>query len=110
MTTERLTEVSANKTAAEIKEMFEILRESIRQNLSRHLMDTSEDNRMKLDFPLESGACGLSTLEMIWVDEIWQDPEEGIIWVKYEGSSDAIELDEVPIDWQIDIVEGIENM
>ena len=57
-------------------------------------MDTSEENHMKVWIPLElEENQGLSTNDMLTVEEIWQHPTEGIIMLKIEGIEEPVELE-----------------
>ena len=68
---------------------------TLRDKLSALLMDTSEEQHLKVHIPLElEGTFGLSTNDMITVEEIWQHPIEGIIMLKLEGIEDPVELEE----------------
>ena len=68
---------------------------SLRDKLSALLMDTNEECHMKVHIPLDlEGTFGLSTNDMITVEEIWQHPTEGIIMLKLEGIADPVELEE----------------
>jgi hypothetical protein len=68
---------------------------TLRDKLSALLMDTSEEQHLKVYIPLElEGTFGLSTNDMIAVEEIWQHPTEGIIMLKLEGIDDPVELEE----------------
>ncbi len=63
-----------------------------RNSISALLIDTSECNHLKVDIPLEpEGTFGLSTLQMPYVEEIWQ--HEGIIMLKMRGEKEPIELE-----------------
>lgn len=100
-----------NKTAEQIVDQYyklrddEInLRESIRHFLSRHLMDTSEEKPMGVHLTLQGGAMGLSELEKPEVTSMFQDCE-GIIWVQIDGMAEPMELDDVALDWQVEIVD-----
>jgi hypothetical protein len=68
---------------------------TLRDKLSALLMDTSEEQHLEVYIPLElEGTFGLSTNDMIAVEEIWQHPTEGIIMLKLEGIDDPVELEE----------------
>lgn len=77
--------------------------EETRHALSRLLMDTDEAHPMHCDITLQSGACGLSELEKPTVKKLFQD-SEAIIWVCIEGHHEPIELDDIPMEWQQEIV------
>ena len=100
-----------NRTAEQIVAMYDklrddetTLRESIRHFLSRHLMNTSEDKPMRVGLTLQGGAMGLSELEKPEVETMFQDGE-GIIWVQIYGMPEPMELDDVAIDWQVELVD-----
>lgn len=87
-----------NKSVLEIETMFEeykhleeMLRESMRNYLSRVLMDTSEDK------PLEKPIClsniegfGISILNFPCVYKMWQHPTEGFIYFAFEQNNSLI--------------------
>lgn len=77
--------------------------EDTRHTLSRLLMETNEKHPMDCDITLQSGAVGLSELEKPTVKKLFQD-NEGIIWVCIEGHEEPIELDDIPMEWQHEIV------
>ena len=79
MENEKIIQLAANKSAEEINIMYEhckdqndILIEAIRQNLSRILMDTNEDNKITCNIILEAEAMGLSDLEKTNIVSAWQ--------------------------------------
>lgn len=79
-------------------------RENLRQQLSKLLMDTNEDNPLKCNILIgEDESFGLSTLQITTIIELFQEPKEGIIWFKIEGYSPLIEFDNLSI-------EDIENI
>ena len=98
-------ENTQNKTAEEITEMYDTLRESIRHYLSAKLMDTNEDNPRKVFVALDFGCVGMSTLDMRSIDRIFQEPSEGIIWVRFYGNEDYTELDDLTTEELKSIVE-----
>lgn len=100
-----------NRTSEQIVAMYDklrddetALRESIRHFLSRHLMDTSEEKPMTVGLTLQGGAMGLSELEKPEVGIMFQD-QEGIIWVHITGMAEPMELDDVALDWQVELVD-----
>lgn len=100
-----------NKTAEQIAAQYNKLRddetnlrESIRHYLSRNLMDTSEEKQKEVHLTLQGGAMGLSELEKPEITSMFQD-HEGIIWVQIYGMAESIELDDVALDWQVEIVD-----
>lgn len=98
-----------NKSLQEIKAMHKDLIESIRHNLSLKLMDTNENSKREVYIPLEHNAVGLSTLQMPTIDEIWQDPKEGIIMVHFVGDGMDTELDYLCPEDMIQIIEYLEE-
>lgn len=70
--------------------------EFYRKFLSKKLMDTNEENQLKVYIPLENDeSFGLSTLQLPTVISIWQHPSEGIIYFKFEGQDDYVEFDDM---------------
>ena len=70
--------------------------ESYRKILSKKLMDTNEENQLKVYIPLENDETfGLSSLQLPTVISIWQHPSEGIIYFKFEGQDDYVEFDDI---------------
>lgn len=111
-------EDTQNKTAAEIKAMYDLaklqydgmvetIRESSRHYLSRVLMDTSESNKRECSITMQRGYFGLGENEKPEVVAIWQEPSEGIIWIQFYGMDYAQEFDDLPMDNIMDIVENI---
>ena len=100
-----------NVSLESIKKMHQDLMESIRHNISLKLIDTSEDHKLSVYIPLERNAVGLSTALMPTIDEIYQDPKEGIIYVHYEGDEyDAFfEWDYLDPEDMIQIIEYLER-
>ena len=73
--------------------------ESYRKILSEKLMDTNEENQLKVYIPLENDeSFGLSTLQLPTVISIWQHPSEGIIYFKFEGQDDYVEFDDMELE------------
>jgi hypothetical protein len=79
-----------NKSFSEIKNMYDKLysmecdiREMIRMNISKTLMNTSEDNKLVCNIALDTRDCfGLSTNDMIKIVAMWQHPSEG--WIDFD--------------------------
>ena len=70
--------------------------ESYRKILSKKLMDTNEENQLKVCIPLENDeSFGLSSLQLPTIVSIWQHPSEGIIYFKFEGQDDYVEFDDM---------------
>lgn len=89
-----------NKCPIEIKRLAKIMsdddvRQMIRFYFSRHLMDTSEDNQMKVDIIFETDdTFGLSTNNMLRIISMWQEPCEGIITFVL-NSGEEIDFDDI---------------
>ena len=87
----------------------EDFRESARHFLSRILMDTDEDNPMQCSIVLESTTPMMSSLDALEVTSMWQEPEEGIIWVQLYGFGCPLELDNIRSEELIEIIEYFDN-
>ena len=115
--TEEQIEKANNMTLEQIKqermkakEIENVCIEGCRHLISRHLMDTSEDNPLECDICLDTeDAIGLSTLEMLHVEKMFQDPSEGIIYFKYRGSDDVKDIDDMQTEELIIIAEWLEE-
>ena len=94
-----------SKSPEEIERMYGVLKESIRNYISRVLAENAatDDNPLECGISLEFGACGLSSLEMPCIDSMFMDDEE-IIWCNTDWSDNPVELDELQIDDQMYIV------
>ena len=103
-----------NKTLDEINTAYnewshdeDDIREMIRMYLSRLLMDTSEENKLLCEFPLDTHeCCGLSSLQMPWVTAMWQDPIEGIITFIIDEKSER-DFDDMDIEELMSVVDGV---
>ena len=65
--------------------------ESLRHRVSGLLMDTDEDHPIPVSFPLytdDPETCGLSTLDLPWVESAFQVPGDGTIWVNMDYYDD----------------------
>lgn len=95
-----------NKNAKEIEQMYNEVRQEIRDFISRILMDTNEDNKMECNLILDSPEdCGISDLYKPIIKFIWQVPTSGEICVEFDDDTQA-DLDELSLDWQIQIVKA----
>ena len=104
---------SLNKTPEEITKMYDTLRDSIRNYISRVLADNNatKDNPLEINAALEFGAMGLSTLEMPHVESIFQDDDgSGMIWMNTDWNSEPVDFDELYVDDQIDIVRKLKYL
>lgn len=82
--------------------------ESYRKFLSKKLMDTNEENQLKVYIPLENDETfGLSTLQLPTVISIWQHPSEGIIYFKFNGQDDYVEIDDLEIKYLNQIIKEL---
>lgn len=89
---------SQNKSVLEMETMFEqynyldkLLRKSMRNYLSRELMNTSEDNpRVETICLINAEGFRLSTLNFPWIYKLWQNPTEGIIYFAYDREGKEI--------------------
>ena len=82
--------------------------ESYRKFLSKKLMDTNEENQLKVYIPLENDETfGLSTLQLPTVISIWQHPSEGIIYFKFEGQNDYVEFDDMELEYLDQIIKEL---
>ena len=107
---ESLFEMAANKSFNTIYEFYtnylfpleHLLREMMRNYISRHLMCTSEDNPKEVDIVIDHDNCSLSMLEMPHVKKMWQDD---IIWLVEDSDDIPKELDDYSIFEQLGICE-----
>ena len=82
--------------------------ESYRKFLSKKLMDTNEENQLKVYIPLENDETfGLSSLQLPTVISIWQHPSEGIIYFKFEGQDDYVEFDDMEPEYLDQIIKEL---
>ena len=82
--------------------------EFYRKILSKKLMDTNEENQLKVYIPLENDeSFGLSTLQLPTVISIWQHPSEGIIYFKFEGQNDYVEFDDMELEYLDQIIKEL---
>ena len=109
MNATEIIEASLNKTPDEISDMYDILRNAIRNCVSRILEGNkaTEDNPLECDASLDFGACGLSDLELPCVKSIFMDDDgEGMIWCNTDWS-DEVDFDEFTTDDQMAILRSI---
>lgn len=70
------------------------IKEELRHKLSALLMHTDEEHPIECNIKIgEDMAVGLSSLELPTVTRIFQEPKEGIIWLKMEGVEEPVEFD-----------------
>lgn len=71
------------------------------KNISWYLKDTNEALHMHVHIPVDFDENqGLSELDKLTINEIWQHPTEGIITFKLYGSNDEFDLSEYPQIWE----------
>lgn len=87
----------------EIFDAEDVLREEYRHEISRFLFATSEDKPRECDICLENPhAVGVSSNQMDFIDKIFEQECEGIIWFHKEGTSESdwIEFDDMEL-WEL---------
>lgn len=76
---------------------------------SQLLAETSESAKLITYITLESDEdCGLSSLELPTVEAIWKDEDDEIV-VQIDGGSDPTYFDNLSEDWQVQIVDYLED-
>lgn len=69
--------------------------EELRRKFSALLMNTNEAHPIECYIQIgEEEAVGLGSLELPTITEIFQEPKEGIIWLRMEGVKDLMEFDD----------------
>ena len=69
--------------------------------ISAILMDTNSENKLDVNIILETGEeQGLSSLQMLRINKIWQDPSSGEITYTLDGCSEEFDLSESE-EWQL---------
>lgn len=69
--------------------------------ISGILMDTNSENKLNVDIILETGEeQGLSSLEMLHINKIWQEPSSGEMGYLLEGCTEEFDLSELE-EWQL---------
>lgn len=67
----------------------------IRHKLSALLMDSSEETPVSVNIVMDyAEGFGLSDLEMPHCIKVFQQPDEGIMWMLFEGAEDYVEIEE----------------
>lgn len=70
--------------------------------ISGILMDTNSENKFNCNIILETGEeQGLSTLQMLYINKIWQEPSSGEIGYTLEGCNEEFDLSELE-EWQLE--------
>lgn len=107
-TRDEIIELAHNKTCEDIVEMNLILSESIRQFLSRFLMDTSEENPKKGSWVIETDEdCGISDAQKITINSMYQHPTEGLIYIRFDGDDYYYNIDELSTELLVFIVQAL---
>lgn len=84
--------------------------EELRHKMSALLMDTSEEKPIECWIPIEpEGTFGLSTNDMLKVGRVFQQPSEGIIWLRLLGDDDYIEFDDFIETYGYEVMESVYN-
>lgn len=69
--------------------------------ISAILIDTNSENKLNVDIILETGEeQGLSSLQMLHINKIWQEPSSGEIGYTLEGCTEEFDLSELE-EWQL---------
>jgi hypothetical protein len=70
------------------------LKERLRKEISKFLIDTDEQHPLKCNIIVEEDEVfGLSSLQLPRICELFQIPGEGIIYYKLEGTNDFEEIE-----------------
>lgn len=69
-------------------------KEEIRKKLSLILIDTDENNPIKCNI-LIGEEQGLSSLELLEIESMFQQPSEGIIWFNIKYAEEPLEFDDL---------------
>lgn len=84
--------------------------EELRHKMSALLMDTSEESPIECLITIEpEGTFGLSTNDMLKVDRVFQQPSEGIIWLRLYGDDDYVEFDDFIETYGYEVMESVYN-
>lgn len=89
-----------------IQGIYADLEHAVRSRLSAILMETSEEKPMKCDVVLDTHYHGSSN-DAPHIESIFQHPIEGIIVCNMDGGYE-LELDDIPLDEQIQILKELE--
>lgn len=85
-----------------------LLTECLRRRISNLLIDTSEENPLRCDVCVEpEEACGLSSLQMPWLESCFQVPCEGTIHFKIRGDAEIRDFDYFTVDELMQIYYGL---
>ena len=105
-----MNEDTLNNTADKIIEMYDMLRNAIRNYVFRVLEDNnaSEDNPLECNVFLEYNACGLLGLEMLCVESLFQDDDgSGMIWCNVDWSDEPVDFDSLYTEDQMNVVSNL---
>lgn len=101
-----ITDLAGNRCLDEILDLRDLLIQSIRLYLSRHLYYTDKDSPLECDIPF-SHSYGCLKTETAVITRIWQDPVEGMIL--FYISNRVIELEDVSLEDQIYVLERLNH-
>ena len=96
-------------TSKYIRDKLNDTEQIIKQSVSKLLIDTSEEQPLGCEIVIEPiEAVGLSSLLLLCIDKIWQDPSEGWIRFTYEGSNTINEFDSLELNEMLQVLEYLE--
>lgn len=109
--TDQVIEMAHNRTYGNIVGISLLLQESMRQYFQRMLADTSEESPLECNLIIDTTESqGLSEAEKPCIIGMYQDPNEGIVYFKFEGDEEHwYEIDYFTLDCQLDIIRAIET-
>jgi len=94
-----------------INKCEDFVRQLVRNWFSRFTEGTDEEHPRAIsvcpDQNGHGGACGLSSLEMPWIQGIFQVPGEGTIWLIWDDGRES-DIDDLPTWEQMDILHDLE--
>ena len=85
--------------STDLTEKLDNLKEEIRHRLSALLMDTDEEHPMEVSITLKDWTT---------ITSIFQQPSEGIIWVRFYTCDNYMELDDLHIEEWLEILKYLE--
>lgn len=94
-------------TTQDLRDRYYALKEDIRHEYSRLLIDTDKEHSLETWFPIdEEAAMGLSSLELTHIEKIYQIPGEGII-VFVDEFGNEIDFDDMSL---YDLIGGLDTV
>lgn len=107
---EAVMKLAQNRTLKEISNVAHLLQECIRNYFSRFLAHFDESNPLQcyivIDIDESQGLSDSEKPHLVWM---CQSQPEGIIVIQLEGC-EHFELEDYPLDAQIDFIRAIENV